>query len=151
MKENVLAHAESVIKNHEGVFLVELAFVNEADTLMIDLFVDTDEGITLDRCAKISRELSNLLEEEDLISSAYNVMVSSPGLTRAMTHPRQFKKSVGRELTIEFADEKETQNNGDYTLEAYNEAADELQLLAKNKSKSVKREQIKSATIKLKW
>jgi ribosome maturation factor RimP len=151
MNEQVQKYADEILSNYEDVFLVALNFLNEDKSLIVELLVDTDEGITLNVCAKISRELSDLLEENEVIESAYNVIVSSPGLTRSMSHPRQFKKSVGKDLSIVFAEENMQQNNGDFAFEAYNDADDVLTLKAKNKEIKVTREQIKSATIKLKW
>lgn len=151
MNEQIQNYADEILKQHSEVFLVALNFLNESGSLIVELLVDTDDGVTLDVCAKISRELSEVLEEKDLIETAYNVVVSSPGLTRSMSHPRQFKKSVGKDLTLVFADENMQQNNGDYTLEAFSEESDELTLKAKNIEKVVKREQLKSAAIKLKW
>jgi ribosome maturation factor RimP len=88
-----------VATNFPDVFIVELAFAKGPKSVL-SLLVDTDEGITIDKCARISRKLSAWLEENDPFEFPFSLEVSSPGLGRALKLPRQYHKNVGRRLKV---------------------------------------------------
>jgi ribosome maturation factor RimP len=60
-----------------------------------------EAGMTVDDCADISRAVSALLDVEDPISGAYDLEVSSPGIDRPLTRPRDFDRFAGNEAKIE--------------------------------------------------
>jgi ribosome maturation factor RimP len=68
------------------------------------ILVDGDSGIGIAECAAISRYVGFKLEEEDVIKTAYNLEVSSPGLDTPLTLTRQYAKNIGRDLAIKMAD-----------------------------------------------
>lgn len=68
------------------------------------VFLDSDSGISLEKCQKISRFLESHIEENRWFGEDYVLEVSSPGLTRPLVFPRQYKKNMGRELTVELKD-----------------------------------------------
>jgi len=68
------------------------------------ILVDGDNGIGIAECVQISRYVGFKLEEEDVIKTAYNLEVSSPGIDTPLTMPRQYTKNIGRNLAIKMAD-----------------------------------------------
>jgi ribosome maturation factor RimP len=68
------------------------------------ILVDGDKGIGIAECAQISRYVGFKLEEENIIETAYNLEVSSPGLDAPLTLSRQYAKNIGRQLAIKMAD-----------------------------------------------
>jgi ribosome maturation factor RimP len=68
------------------------------------ILVDGDNGIGIDDVAAISRYVGFKLEEENVIETAYNLEVSSPGIDTPLTSVRQYLKNVGRSLAIKMAD-----------------------------------------------
>src|ERR1700761_6885443 len=70
----------------------------------LTILVDGDKGIGIAECAQISRHVGFHLEEEDIIKTAYNLEVSSPGIDMPLSLPRQYTKNVGRNLAIKMAD-----------------------------------------------
>jgi ribosome maturation factor RimP len=68
------------------------------------ILVDGDNGIGIAECVQISRYVGFKLEEEDVIKTAYNLEVSSPGIDTSLTMPRQYTKNIGRNLAIKMAD-----------------------------------------------
>lgn len=99
---------EQFIENDE-IFLVEVDIKGKPGNLKIQVFIDGDRSVNVDECSKISRELSNELEEMDIIDGRYLIEVSSPGVDRPLRLIRQFPKHVGRELTIITKDSKKYQ------------------------------------------
>ena len=64
---------------------------------------DYEKAITVDDCAKVSRALSDLLDEKDPISDKYSLEVSSVGVDRPLTKLKHFERYVGYEAKIEAA------------------------------------------------
>ena len=63
---------------------------------VIQIFLDKEEGVSLDDCAEVSREVSTILDVEDLIPWSYILEVSSPGLDRPLRIPQDFKRFRGK-------------------------------------------------------
>ena len=88
--------AEPVVRS-EGLMLVELIWRREGKGRVLRLYVDRPEGgVTFDDCALVSRQLSHLLDVEDLVPAKYRLEVSSPGLTRQLKSPREYDIFAGR-------------------------------------------------------
>lgn len=83
-----------------GIELVELEYRKEGQGMTLRLFIDKPEGITLDDCADVSRELSEILDVEDVIHGHYNLEVSSPGLNRPLKKASDYSRYVGRLVKI---------------------------------------------------
>lgn len=93
--------SEDVARAHEA-FVVDFSLRGERQSQVLELFVDTDAGITADGCAAISRDLLSQLDQKNLIPHRYNLIVSSPGLDRPLKLLRQYRKNVGRSLRVRF-------------------------------------------------
>jgi ribosome maturation factor RimP len=75
-----------------GFELVDLRLLSGAGRLTLQLLVDREGGITLDECAKVSREVAPHLEVADLVRSSYVLEVSSPGIRRPLTRIADFDR-----------------------------------------------------------
>jgi len=95
----VASLAEPVVQE-AGCELVEVQFQRESRGWILRLIIDNDKGVTLDDCVRVSREVGNLLEIEDVIDQAYNLEVSSPGLDRPLRGPEDFKRFQGRQAKV---------------------------------------------------
>lgn len=92
-------HAMAVLENM-GMELFEVQFRREGHGWVVRLYIDREEGVTLDDCAAVSREISTWLEVEDLIEHAYHLEVSSPGLERPLRKMKDFARFTGRKAKI---------------------------------------------------
>lgn len=86
-------------------FLVELKIDDRLNN--INVYIDGDDGISIDDCAEISRLIASKIEEQDLIDHAHNIQVSSPGVSKPLKHIRQFKQNVNRKLKIRLKEQEE--------------------------------------------
>ena len=68
--------------------------------MVLRLFVDREGGVTLDDCAAVSRELSEILDVEDFIQGYYTLEVSSPGLNRPLKKAADYERYRGRLVKI---------------------------------------------------
>ncbi len=83
------------------LFLVDVKMHSNGKLIIL---VDGDKGIGIAECAQISRYVGFRLEEENVLESAYNLEVSSPGIDTPLTSKRQYLKNIERQLAIKMAD-----------------------------------------------
>lgn len=88
------------IAEAKGAYLVGVVLSGDRGTTVVEIQVDTDQGISTNLCAEISREISRALDVTDVFRGRYHLVVSSPGLDRPLKMPRQYQKNVGRGLTL---------------------------------------------------
>ncbi|MBL4904095.1 MAG: ribosome maturation factor RimP [Desulfocapsa sp.] len=80
--------------------LIEIQYKPEGEGWVLRLFLDGPDGIGLEQCTKVSRELSFFLDVEDLIPHAFNLEVSSPGIERPLRNEADFKRFAGKKARI---------------------------------------------------
>ncbi len=83
-----------------GCELVELQFRREVPGWVLRLVIDNENGIGIDDCARISREVAHLLEVEDPIEQSYSLEVSSPGLDRPLKREKDFLRCKGKKAKV---------------------------------------------------
>lgn len=88
--------------NELGYDLYHLEFVKEDGEEFLRFFIETKtgEGVKLEDCEKVSREVSVLLDEKDPIDSAYFLEVSSPGIFRQLYTVEQIKAAIGERVRV---------------------------------------------------
>jgi ribosome maturation factor RimP len=101
VEKRVRQLVEEKIADKPNLFLVDVK-MHANGKLMI--LVDGDQGIGIDDCVAISRHVGFHLEEENVLETAYNLEVSSPGIDTPLVLPRQYAKNIGRTLAIKMAD-----------------------------------------------
>jgi ribosome maturation factor RimP len=85
----------------EKLFVVEISVGLAKPGSKVLVLLDGDEGVSIEACAKLSRGLGRWLEEENLIDTAYQLEVSSPGVDYPLSSERQFRKNIGRQIKIQ--------------------------------------------------
>ncbi|HXG38046.1 MAG TPA: ribosome maturation factor RimP [Bacteroidota bacterium] len=105
-KRKVEELVEPVLGRHDA-FLVDLQVRNDRGGKMVQLFIDTDRGITIEQCAEISRDLSRVFDDEQLFDGNYQLEVSSPGIDRPLRLLRQYHKNIGRRFRVKFTGDPE--------------------------------------------
>lgn len=83
-----------------GLELVDIEFGRVGPDAVLRLFIDKEGGVMLDDCAGLSRELSMILDVEDVIACNYTLEVSSPGLDRPLKKQADYDRFVGRLIKI---------------------------------------------------
>ena len=67
---------------------------------VLRVYIDSENGITVDDCADVSRQISAVLDVEDPITDAYNLEVSSPGMDRPLFTLEHYQRFVGEEVIV---------------------------------------------------
>ena len=83
-------------------FIVDIQIVPSGQRKVVQLYIDTDTGITIGQCTELSRQLSAALELQNVVPSSYILEVSSPGLIKPLKLLRQYRKNVGRKFRVRF-------------------------------------------------
>ncbi len=82
-----------------GLELFDIQFRRETNGWVLRLFIDTidsENGVSLQNCSDVSRELGHYLDVEDIIDHAYSLEVSSPGLERPLRSTEDFQRYCGK-------------------------------------------------------
>jgi len=109
-----------------GCELWDVEYVREAGTWFLRLYLDKEGGVDIMDCEKVSRQVSDLLDEADPIEGSYTFEVSSAGAERALKRPSDFARFMGSPVTVklykaregrkEFAGYLAGYDNGDLTI-----------------------------------
>jgi ribosome maturation factor RimP len=84
----------------EGQFLIDVIVTARKGPKKVMVIVDADQGFSIDDCAELSRHLSKILDEKNLIDDNYMLEVTTPGVDFPLKLNRQYKKNIGRTLKI---------------------------------------------------
>jgi ribosome maturation factor RimP len=95
-------HIEELLQPGAQALGYELVAVEMSggDTSILRIYIDAPKGVTVEDCAKASRQFSAILDVEDPINSRYTLEVSSPGMDRPLAKPLHFKAVVGQGVKI---------------------------------------------------
>ena len=108
------------IVDEKGFELVDVEYVKEGSNWYLRAYVDKEGGITINDLESVSRILSDKLDEEDFISDAYILEVSSPGLGRPLKKDKDFDRNMGNEIEVHLYRAVDRQKQLVGLLKAYN-------------------------------
>ena len=83
-----------------GFELLGLEFVQAGRHSTLRVYIDHENGITVDNCADVSRQVSAILDVEDPITNEYDLEVSSPGVDRPLFKAAHYEQAQGEELRV---------------------------------------------------
>jgi len=88
---------EPVVSSMDYEF-VGLEYISQGRHSILRIYIDTQQGITVDDCAKVSRQLGAVLDVEDPIASEYSLEISSPGLKRPLFKIAHYAQFIGEQV-----------------------------------------------------
>lgn len=103
MSQNVYDSVEIIVNpilEELSLELVDIEFKKEGKNWFLRVFIDSDSGVDLEDCTKVSERLSEKLDKEDPISQAYYLEVSSPGAERPLKKKQDISKAVGKNVYV---------------------------------------------------
>ncbi len=114
------------------LFIVDLKLL---PTGRLNVSMDGDNGISIEQCSAISRNLGYEIEQQNLIETAYNLEVSSSGIDTPLKLKRQYKKNIGRNVMLKLNAEDSEKVTGKLTEVSEEEIT--LEITKKDKGKKV--------------
>jgi len=100
IEKRVRQLVEEKIADKPNLFIVDIKMQSNGK---LTVLIDGDDGLGIDDCVQVSRHVGFYLEEENVIDTAYNLEVSSPGIEFPLSTLRQYAKNIGRTLAIKMA------------------------------------------------
>jgi ribosome maturation factor RimP len=79
--------------------------------MTLRIFIDKPEGVTIDDCANVSRDIEEVLDADDLIPGKYVLEVSSPGIERRLFTPADFERFAGKKARVKTSEDIGGQRN----------------------------------------
>ena len=86
-----------------GLEMVDIEFQFERGRWILRVFMDREEGVTVDDCSNVSRELGHLVDAESIIDYPYVLEISSPGLNRPLRKENDFIRSIGKMVKLKMS------------------------------------------------
>src|SRR5947209_16490310 len=90
-----------------GLDIFDVQFRRESGGMVVRVQIDrpgpaatADESVSVEDCARVSRDLSAMLDVEDVVPTAYTLEVSSPGLDRPLRHTDDYRRFAGRRAKL---------------------------------------------------
>ena len=80
--------------------LIGVELTGSGNGTVLRIYIDAENGITVDDCQAVSYQVSGILDVEDPLQSHYTLEVSSPGLDRPLVKPEHFKQFTGELVKI---------------------------------------------------
>ncbi len=110
--ETTIAEVEGMLNGllaqHPEDFLVS---IKVKPTNNVKIYLDSDEGMSIEKCVRYNRKLYSLIEESGMFPEGnFSLEISSPGVDEPLKMNRQYVKNIGRKVLVTFNDE--TQKEG---------------------------------------
>lgn len=99
-KEQQLIDLVAPVAEALGYELWGLELHSPGKSAVVRIYIDSDAGVNVDDCAKVSRQVSSVFDVEDPIAGEYTLEVSSPGMDRPLFTLEQFRQFIGERVKI---------------------------------------------------
>jgi ribosome maturation factor RimP len=143
-REQILQILEPIASNM-GLDLEDVEIKSAGKHSIVQVSIDKDGGINLDEVAQISNQISEALDAKDILGEKpYTLEVGSPGIDRALTLPRHWRRNNGRLVKINFGSNTEIGR----ILESDDE---KVSLEVKGKTRSINFDKIDKAFVQVEF
>ncbi len=137
-----------------GIELVDLQLLGGGKHRVLRVLIDKEGGVTHEDCALVSQQLSDALDENDVVGGgAYTLEVSSPGVDRPLVKPRDWERAVGQKVQLELREAREGSRRYTGRLLGFAEGQARLEVSAGKELKevSIPLEAVQKANLKYEW
>lgn len=135
----------------EGIEAVEVKWVGAGRNRLLKIFIDKPAGVTHADCEMVSQYVSTVLDAEDAVpGGSYTLEVSSPGVERKLTRPRDYERFVGQKVKIVLREPLEKRKLWEGVLAAF---ADGVVTVQPDRGDPVRirLDQVDRANLKFEW
>jgi len=134
-----------------GIEVVDVQLLGGGGTRVLRIFIDKPEGVTHADCEFISQNVGTILDVEDVIPGAhYTLEVSSPGVERKLSNPREFERFVGQKVKVVLREPVENQRTWIGALKSFAEGIITLEPTP-GRSVQFPLDQVEKANLKFEW
>ena len=126
-----------------------MGVIKEGKNYTLRIVIDKPEGIDLDDCEKVNNEITDMLDEADIIKDQYFLEISSPGVERHIRKDQQLEENIGKDINIKLFKPIDKQKELTGTLQNFNK--EQITLLIDNQEVTIERNNISSMKRAFKW
>ena len=152
--ENLKVLLKPAIEDH-GAFLVDVSLKGDGRRDLIEVFCETEKGITIDECAEISRSIMPLIDSSKIAGDSFRLEVSSPGIGVPLKDKRQFKRSLGKLMSIKYHDTQSGPHDGSEAKQVEGDLTDltddDITIATERGPIKVGYGSIEEAVVKVRW
>lgn len=143
VKERTTELMEPILAE-KNLDLFDIEYVKEGPNWFLRVYIDKEDGVSIDECEFVSNQLSELLDQEDFIPGSYMLEVSSPGVERPLKSKQDFQNSVGKHIYVSLYAPVDGEKVYEGLLKSFNNeiATIEYQVLARKKQVEIPYEKI---------
>ena len=135
----------------EGIEVVDVQLLGGGRSRVLRIFIDKPQGVTHADCEFISQHVGTVLDVEDVIpGGSYTLEVSSPGVERKLSKPREFERFTGHKVKIVLRQPLDSQRHWTGKLKAFQHGVVTLEP-APGKDIQFPLEQVEKANLKFEW
>jgi ribosome maturation factor RimP len=116
ISESIIEIIEPVIQD-ESLELVDVEYKKLGKTWTLRVYIDKAQGITVDDCQKISRQIEDTIEVDELITNPFVLEVSSPGLDRPLKKEKDFLRYRNKPVEVKTYSPIENRKNFQGTIQ----------------------------------
>jgi ribosome maturation factor RimP len=133
----------------ERIELDDLELLGGRSRKRLRVTVDVPNGLDVDTLGELTAGISRILDDHDVIAGGYDLEVSSPGLERKLRRPEQFKKVIGKDITVKTRLEVHGQRRHDGVLISAADGVFEMSI--NGEARTVAYDQVLSARVVFVW
>lgn len=104
-----------------GYEIVDIEFQNGSKHDLLSIFIYKKEGIDLDDCTEMSRNLEKKLDDLDILKNPYYLEISSPGLDRPLKTKDDYRRNVGKEVDLKLYAPIDGKKEFSFVLDKYDD------------------------------
>jgi len=135
----------------EGIEIVDVQLLGGGKARLLRISIDSPNGVSHKECEFISQQVGTILDIEDVVpGSSYTLEVSSPGVERKLSKPRDFERFAGKKVKFVLREPVESQLRWEGTLTGFADGIISLQP-APGKVIQFPLEQVDKANLKFEW
>ena len=112
-KQELLEQMVSPVATALGCELWGLEYLTQGRYTTVRIFIDGPNGVSLDDCERVSRQVSSVFDVEDPIDGEYTLEVSSPGMDRPLYKESQYLRYVGETISVRMRIARDGRRPGD--------------------------------------
>jgi len=131
VSQSVMEAIDPILKG-ENLELVDVEYKKVGKSWVLRVFIDKPGGITLADCQKVSHQIEDKIEVEEIVSAAYVLEVSSPGLDRPLKKSTDFLRYKGKKVKIHTFVQVNGEKDFSGTIIDFKEEHVQLEMVGKN-------------------
>ncbi len=132
-----------------GLELYDVEYVKEGKEYYLRIYIDSENGVSIDDCEKVTNVLNDILDKADYIKEQYYLEVSSAGVEKVLKYDKHFEKNLGKKIEVNLYTKFENKKQYVGTLERYNE--NEIVILTDDEEISFDKKNVANVKLVYDW